>query len=375
MSNFSHVPLYKKIADEYRHKIESGKLKPNSMIPSQTQLATLHKASLATIQKALSILVEEGLIHRIKKKGSFGSDQAIHSSPMMSLDQIKRIYFVYNNVDIAVLSQDLHQSMFEAIYQQCVEYQVEFSMLNLRGNMELPNDESAGFIVWGMWEYQAHGLMKAVENWRGEGRRLVLLHHYFPHLDIPYVNCDNISGGYLATQHLLSLGHTRIGIILSGKSLFEVYAEFSLRLQGYRMALASHGVKYDLTLVNVHDDQRETELSGYIGMQTLMSQPDPPTAIFAASDFKALGVLEAATSMNLRVPDELSVIGYDGYRFGQFTSPGLTTVDQNFSMLGKQAVNLILNDTERLVSETLVSPTLVIRHSTRELCETRSANA
>ncbi len=98
----------------------------------------------------------------------------------------------------------------------------------------------------------------------------------------------------MATQHLLSLGHERIGIILTGKSLLDINQEFSLRLEGYKSALSQHQVAFNPSYVYVADGEKEREDMGYDGMNHFLSLPERPTAVFATSDFKALGCYRAS---------------------------------------------------------------------------------
>jgi len=216
-----------------------------------------------------------------------------------------------------------------------------------------------------------HFDQSAMERWRSEGRRIVTVQFYYPHLGIPYVVADNLTGGYLATQHLLSLGHRRTGIILTGKSVVDLNQEFSLRLQGYKLALEQHGVAFDPELVCVMDGHNESSDMGYQGFLELHGRsPEPPTAVFVTSDIKAFGALKAAQDMGLDVPGDVSLIGYDDMRISAFTHPHLTTVNQNTRRIGRRAVEILLRDWPIspgvLVKDEIV-PRLIVRGTTKAL--------
>ncbi len=179
--------------------------------------------------------------------------------------------------------------------------------------------------------------------------------------DIPNVDVDNVQGAHAAVQHLLDLGHRRIGHI--SNAAFS-YAASTDRLRGYRLALAEAGIAYDERLVcagNFNDD------SGYLPMMALLDLPERPTAVFIGSDTVALGALNAIRDRQLRVPDDISIIGFDDILVGKYLEPPLTTVHLPAVDLGRHAGEMILRviQGETLETMSVRLPThLVIRRST-----------
>lgn len=173
---------------------------------------------------------------------------------------------------------------------------------------------------------------------------------------------DDVAGGCLATQHLIELGHTRIGFI---SDLIDTPFNFTSsrdRLKGYRKALKSAGIPFrsDYHAQGEHGRYEARRLA--TGM---LQQPDRPTAIFAVSDTQALGVLEAARECGLRVPEDLSVIGYDDIEIAEYV--GLTTVRQLLYESGKRSVELLLDMLEDPSADPIcdVMPTeLIVRRTT-----------
>jgi len=151
----------------------------------------------------------------------------------------------------------------------------------------------------------------------------------------PTVDADNFAGGAMATEHLLGLGHRRIAL-LGGRPDLE---SARLREEGYRAAHASAGVPVDPCLVRVGGYRRQTALAP---ARELLSLAHPPTAVFAANDLSAIGVLEVAAEMGLSVPQDLSVIGFDNIPESALTSPPLTTVEQPLREMGARAVTMLL---------------------------------
>ncbi len=181
-----------------------------------------------------------------------------------------------------------------------------------------------------------------------------------PAADVPSVGSANWSGGLAATRHLLELGHTRIAAITGRDDMMCSFA----RVDGYRSAMNAAGIKIDERFVrfgNFHvDGGREIALE-------LLSLPDRPTAIFAGSDLQALGVIEAARTLGLRVPDDVSIVGYDDLQLAQWSSPGLTTVHQPLTAMAEEAARLVIRMSEAPLDFTPrmdLAVHLVVREST-----------
>jgi LacI family transcriptional regulator len=181
-----------------------------------------------------------------------------------------------------------------------------------------------------------------------------------PALDVPTVGAANRSGGMAATEHLLALGHRRIGLIAGPPRLLCSRA----RLDGYRAALEGAGVAVDESLI-VPGDFRHG--SGFAGCYALLDLPEPPTAVFAASDQMALGAIEALRRQGLRVPEDMSVVGFDDLPEVRWSAPPLTTVRQPLADMGKVAARTVLRLTrdERPDSPRVELDTeLILRSST-----------
>lgn len=178
--------------------------------------------------------------------------------------------------------------------------------------------------------------------------------------DVPTVAATNWAGGLAATEHLLALGHRRIGIITGPDRL----ACSRDRLDGYRAALQRAGVDPDPALVQ-HGDF--VVPGGRRGASRLLDLADPPTAIFAGSDHQAHGVYQIAHERGLRIPHDLSVVGFDDVDLCEWVSPTLTTVHQPLSEMAREATRLVValaeggDDRRRRVE---LSTELVVRDST-----------
>jgi LacI family xylobiose transport system transcriptional regulator len=156
-----------------------------------------------------------------------------------------------------------------------------------------------------------------------------------PAPDVASVGSANWSGGLLATRHLIELGHTRIAAITGPEDMMCSHA----RLDGFRSAMNAAGLSIPPDWVRYGNFHIE---GGSSHGRELLSSPDRPTAIFAGSDLQALGVLDAARSLGLRVPDDFSVVGYDDIPLARWVSPALTTVHQPLKEMAQEASRLVI---------------------------------
>ncbi len=161
-----------------------------------------------------------------------------------------------------------------------------------------------------------------------------------PQPDVATVGATNWAGGLSAARHLLELGHRRIAVISGPPAMLCSRA----RIDGYRAGLESAGIEIDPALIrkgNFH------HIAGYQAARELFELPDPPTAIFAGSDEQAFGVAEGARVTGRRVPEDLSIVGFDDLPISRWVSPPLTTVRQPLAEMGRTAAEMLLTMIDR----------------------------
>jgi len=151
----------------------------------------------------------------------------------------------------------------------------------------------------------------------------------------PSVGAMNWNGGLAATRHLIDLGHRRIAMI-NGP---DQYLCCRARFDGYRAAMDTAGIPVDPALVRTEPLYVE---GGRSAAEHLLQLPDPPTAVFTANDLQAIGVYETAHRTGVRIPKDLSVVGFDDLAFVQWSTPALTTVRQPLAGMGAAAARLVM---------------------------------
>jgi DNA-binding LacI/PurR family transcriptional regulator len=204
-------------------------------------------------------------------------------------------------------------------------------------------------------KFKNDGILKELLR---ENFPVVLFAHERPEISIDSVTADDYMGGYLAVEHLLKTGHKRIGL------LGEESISSDERVRGYKMALSTAGIPIaDHLIVVGGSSLQEAEASA----AALLDREDKPTAIFGCNDLLAIGVVKAAKSRGIRIPDELSVIGFDDTPLCSIISPNLSSVTMPVRELGKYVTDMIIRKIEQTDSSKQrirMLPGLAIREST-----------
>lgn len=192
------------------------------------------------------------------------------------------------------------------------------------------------------------------------GLPLVLVSRLVRGVDAPYVVVDDRNGGRLAVEHLVDLGHRRIGFIGGPENV----QSSQDRMEAYREVLAERGLSVPTGWATFADF---TQAAGREAARRMLSRRDVPTAIFAANDMIALGVLEAAEEVGLRVPEDLSLVGYNNISYAALPRIQLTTVAQPTFEMGRIAADYLLDvieDRRRRKLRKVLPPKLVVRRTT-----------
>ena len=184
--------------------------------------------------------------------------------------------------------------------------------------------------------------------------------------EITHVNCDivetaHLQGGFMATEHLIALGHRRIACLAGPQDL----NPSAQRIQGWRNALDQAGLTAESSHLLWNSDF--TSQGGFNTLQSILATPTPPTSVFVCNDLMCLGALSAAHEAGVHVPRELSLIGFDDIELARFASPALTTVAQPKQRMGVLAIDMLL---ERIqggrteAKQVILQPELIVRNST-----------
>ncbi|MCW8348160.1 DNA-binding transcriptional regulator CytR [Vibrio sp. ZSDZ65] len=188
---------------------------------------------------------------------------------------------------------------------------------------------------------------------------IVMACEFAPELELPTVHIDNLTSAFEAVNYLSQLGHKRIAQISGPDTAFLC----RFRQQGYQQALRRAGIPMNPSYTAKGDFTFE---AGAKSVRTLLALPEPPTAIFCHNDIMAIGAMQEAKKLGLRVPQDLSFVGFDDIQFAQYCDPPLTTISQPRYEIGRQAMYTmleVLQGVDVRAGSRLLDTELVIRDS------------
>lgn len=367
LSRESPIPLHKQLLNEVRHRILSGQWLPDTRIPSELELKQQLGLSRSTVRQALLAAQAEGLLERVAGKGTF----VAHVSVPAGNPQL--IGFVIPYFRSSFDSQLLRGAESAA---KARGYRIIFCNSERKVEEEdrllqlLVRDGVTGVVIWpAMGEGANRFLLHLARQ-----LAVTLMDRTFPGLGADFVRCDNYAGAYTATQHLISLGHRQPAFL--ARPYLELLP-IAQRLEGYRAAMQDAGLS-PLEPILVGEPREigtDYALRAYLDasgediqqIRRHLESAGRPTAIFAMNDLMAMQVLKAASLAGVRVPQDLSIVGFDDLDVVSQLEVPLTTVVQDPFALGDQATRLLVDRIEGRADgprEVVLPTRLIVRAST-----------
>lgn len=272
---------------------------------------------------------------------------------------------------VGVLVPDMHGPFYGTILDGCQQTLLSYgynmlvcSTYHKRGNewtfaKLLWEKRVDGLLILTPREIRDKPMQELLRDASKDGFPIVVADGEVDYANLAGVWIDNFKGGYKATEHLLALGHRRIGLLLGKPGAKETMERYS----GYKRAIKDHGGEFDPELV-VYAGAYGIEDAAKVTPRLLQQKP---TAIFATADDLAVGVLEVTRALGLVIPRDLSLIGYDDVMYARLLTPRLTTIQQPLRQLGEvgagKLVKMITGE-EPHVTQTILPIELVVREST-----------
>ena len=258
-------------------------------------------------------------------------------------------------------------SMLGSITRACAKHGhdllVSFQQLSDDWHADYENSMKAdGLILLGYGDYLAY--QATLDRLVEQGTHFVRWGAVLPGQPFVSIGCDNFHGGQLVGEHLYALGRRRVAFLGDASSH---YPEFFARYRGCGVALHDWHVTMDPAL---QVDAESSEEAGYAAARTLVSRGLVFDAVFAASDLIAIGVMRALTESGLRVPEDVSVVGFDDIPMARFANPALTTVFQNTTRAGELLVEALLKQIrDEPIESQMIPASLIVRKSSGVLPE------
>lgn len=355
MSNNGTENLSTKLANKLQKEIQAGTYIPGAKLPSERELSDTYNLARNTVRRAIEILAEEGIVHRRAGAGTFVGEvnriQSLNSSLGLIVPTMANPYYgeFLNAVEnfankrgyqILVGQSDYtYAKETEYLRRYADEYGVE-------GVLVVPNIDEVGV---GAYQYLVQ-----------QNKPFVFAGRWPEQVEADAVSSDYRRGAKQIVSYLIGLGHTKIAYIEGHPHFPE-----SPLLKGYAEALLEANIPEAaerILLVNAPADQ-----AGSIGVNQLVENNVEFTAVFARNDLTASGVYHGLAHAGLRVPDHVSVVGFDSTMISKHLQPSLTTVDTTLHEIGRQAAMMLFDRIEGIYDgpprRTLIEPTLIIRDS------------
>ncbi len=326
------------------------------------ELATKSGFSVSTVSKALNHTgrISEATREKILKVASELNYIPSYHAKALSLNKSWLIGIIYSD-NLGIGFSHPHFSVILEGFKQEAEkegYEITFINRNM-GNRSMTYLEFCRYRqVEGVFIVNYYSLSKQVPQLIESGLPLVSSDAGFD--DIPTITSNDILGGVLATQYLYDLGHKKIDHI-AGPS-YTISAQH--RKKGFLHVINEH----DDIISNIYEAHNYSIEDGYQQALKIIEKNDLPTAIFVAGDWMALGVIQALKEHDIKVPEDISIIGYDDLDFLKYSQPALTTVSQNKLEIGKRAAQYLI---QQINGETVSSLNVDVEIIERETCQKR----
>jgi DNA-binding LacI/PurR family transcriptional regulator len=364
------------VESDIREKIRHADWFPGMMLPSQKTLARDYNVAPGTIQRVVKGLVAEGVLRADSRRGTFVADAPGGGSvlPRRRVSAPPKVAVVFEFNGALALNPApfaIYQGIHEVINAQTVDYNL-LTFNPMRENWEhlvalekraLETIENDGFAAAVLWHSGSPETVPLVRRLQEKGVPLIFIDRHPPGVTCDFIGVDNYDGARSAVEHLVQLGHRRIAHLTTTEELDTVEA----RERGYRDALAAAGLAFDPALVvKFPYPEMTARIGGWVERARAMD--NPPTAVFALQDTPAHCFIERAEAVGWRVPEDVSVIGFDDTEQYSPRPPILTSVRQPLEQMGRRAAELVL---QRLADprgggpyQHVILPTRLITRST-----------
>jgi GntR family transcriptional regulator of arabinose operon len=318
--------------------------------------------SKSTVRKAVESLVEDGVIVQKQGKGTFVKN-ASHSlvRAVSSTQGIKTIGFVSAVPHYEIFLRDITLGIEEELDHSrflLINKYVQVPFHKEEDVLKRMTDIVDGFIVLST---MSGSVSKALSDLHNKNIPIVYIDRYPDELDCQFVTTDNEEGGVIATEHLIKNGHKKILYLSNGRNLSSVH----MRIKGYSNTMKRYGFE-----PWIEEATPDNEFSLYKKLDKVISSPQRPTAIFCVHDSFAMKTCDYLMKNGIRVPEDISVVGFDNNDDTKNYTPALTTIEQPKRQVGRKAAQLIQSEIARdkvSLTHVFLQPKLIERSTVAKI--------
>ena len=357
-------PYYLQIQERIREAIYQGELSPNTRLPTLREWSSIIGVNLHTLNKALNNLTKAGFLYRRRNLGTFVNKEPGKESITKKKTSQSKVLVLLSGKE--KLDYSYIREVIKGIQSKCLSYDLKIEVKSF--------DREEDFLSWKKLSKKKDikgliidkegffnkDVMRIIEEYSGEK---VLFNSHLPaHRQIPSIEMDNEKGAFLATNYLIEKGHEKIAVILRSNIVLQLklaYKTDVLKLEGYKLALQRHDleVKDEYQKGEVYNNPQKIRKA----VDELLSLASVPTAVLSADDLIAFEVLKILNEKGLKVPEDISLIGFNNFIHSSITQPKLTTIETPMLQMGQKAVDLLFGNFEN--KHLILDVTLIERNS------------
>ncbi|MCD9020878.1 GntR family transcriptional regulator [Cohnella silvisoli] len=357
-------PKYLQLKEEILSWIAGGRYRPGDKLPSENELAEQFSLSRQTVRQSIGELVQEGWLTREQGKGTFVS--------RLSADRRSSS----GNRTVGIITTSISDYIFPSIVRGVEAalknkgYRLLLSSTDHRKDRERESLEMmlshsvCGLIVEPTKSAEGNPNFDNYLAIEDHGIPMLMINESYPDLEYPSVRVDDDAGGLMAANYVLELGHRRVAGFFKTDDLQGVR-----RMKGFIRACREYHLPADASTIIRYSTEDKGERPQSM-LRELLTSESPPTAIVCYNDQLAVSLLDTIRDLGLRIPEDLSIIGYDDSFLATATEIKLTTIEHPKSALGEKAATLLIEQLEKGTippnKETLYPPKLIVRQSTME---------
>ncbi|MBN2710880.1 MAG: GntR family transcriptional regulator [Planctomycetes bacterium] len=352
--------LYRQLSKILREKITGGEFAPGDRIPSMDDMASEYKLNKATVRSAIAELIAEGIIYSVPAQGTFVSERS--ETPATPIRRGMTTIGVISTVMVPNDTGPLHIKLLDAMRVALAPINANLMLLhcNHEGReqqvMDVINTAGIdGLICVGPFSSNALRLIAESDY------PAVVVGHTQPGIKLDMVCADNRGGAFLAIEHLLDLGHRKIGIIAGERS----QPDTAERMEGAKDAFRAEGIIMNAPIA--YGDFQAP--GGFEAMKSLLENHADLSAVFCMNDEMAAGAIQAiCENSNKNIPNDISVVGFDDIYLASQISPRLTTVNVPVEEMAKTAVQKLtkrMSGDEEVPTSVTLATSIVVRDSTK----------
>ncbi|WP_051263295.1 GntR family transcriptional regulator [Tuberibacillus calidus] len=354
---------YERIKQDISEKILSEEYKVNEKLPTESELMEIYNVSRFTVRHAIDELEKENFVYRIQGAGIFVDDWKSKPKP-----EIK-------NKTIGLISTHIADYIFPDIIAGIDNYISNYGYSILIANTQ-NNPEKERKSLTNLLKNNLSGLIieptrsalnnfnKGIyDNIKSMGIPMLFINAVYDDIDAPYLIMDDVKVGKICTEYLISKGHKQI------VGIFKVDDKQGIhRMNGYIQAYQQHPEISNMGEIMMYQTE-ENKNNLFSKLHTILTRSKfVPTAIVCYNDQLALQVINFIKEIGLKVPDDISIVGVDDYKFSKYMNPGLTTIRHPQEKMGLDAGKMIIDMiNKQSVSSKIYEPELIERHSVRKI--------